>query len=141
MWPIYKGNPMADTVSTLTILNGPSRLTQKFLDKSDGTGEAGVVKVTIANFTGATQPPVVPAAFLIEKIVYAIAGGEVQILADGTTPILLATITGFGKLDYHHSAGLNTANTGVNGGGIKFTTVGFTATSTYDITLFMRKQG
>lgn len=132
---------MADTVSTITVLNAPHKLTMKFLNKSDGTGESAVVKVTIANYTGATQPAVIPTSFVIEKIVYDIKAMQVQILADGTSPIVLATLGGFGTLDYRASAGLNTVNAGTNGGGIKFTTIGAASGSTYDITLFMKKNG
>lgn len=132
---------MTDTVSTLTILNGPAKLTQKFLNKSDGTGESGVTKVTVSNYTNANQPAQTCTNMLIEKINYDIQGMKVQIIADGTTPVILATLGGFGHHDYRKSGGLNSVNTGTGAGNIKFTTIGAAANSTYDITLFMRKIG
>jgi hypothetical protein len=132
---------MADTVSTITILNGPSKLTMKFLNKSDGTGESGVKKVDLTSYTGPGQPAAAISSVLIEKIVYDIKGMQVQIIADGTSPVVLANLSGFGHLDYKRSAGLNSANAGANGGNIKFTTIGAASGNTYDITLFMRKQG
>lgn len=135
---------MTDTVSTLDILNGPSRLTRKLLNKSDGTGETNVTKVDLSTLTGPTVQggqALHPKSMLIEQIEYDIQGMKVQIIADGTTPIVLETIGGFGHLDYRQSAGLNSINTGTNSGNIKFTTIGAAANSTYDITLFMRKQG
>lgn len=136
---------MADTVSTLTLLNGPTRLNQKYLNKSDATGETAVTKVTLSNYTvtgsPAGNPSVVPTSMLIEKIEYDIQGMKVQIIAAGTTPIVLATLGGFGNLDYRQTSGLNSANTGTGAGNIQFTTIGATSGSTYDITLYMRKQG
>lgn len=129
-----------DTVSTITILNGPGKLTMKFLNKSDGTGESAVKKVDLTSYTNAAQPAVQPASLIIEKIVYDIQGMKVQIIADGTSPKVLATLGGFGHLDYKDSAGLNTVNAGANGGNINFTTIGAASGSTYDITLFMKKQ-
>ena len=132
---------MADTVSSITILNGPSKLTMKFLNKSDGTGESAVKKVDLTSYTGVghggVNPPVT--SMIIEKIVYDIQGMKVQIIADGTSPVVLATLGGFGTLNYLDSAGINTKNAGSNGGNINFTTIGAASGSTYDITLFMRK--
>lgn len=131
---------MADTVSTITILNGPTRLDMKFLNKSDGTGESAVTKVTMSSYTNASIPPGTLSNVNIETIKYDIQGMKVQIIADGTSPIVLATLGGFGTLDYTTSGGLCTKNAGSGGGNIKFTTIGAVSGSTYDIELKMKKR-
>mgnify|MGYP003313126533 CR=1 FL=1 len=39
---------MADTVTSQTIVNGPSKLIMKFTNTSDGTGESAVKKVDVS---------------------------------------------------------------------------------------------
>lgn len=132
---------MADAVSTITILNGPGKLTMKFLNTSDGTGESAVTKVTLSNYTNAATPvAAIPSSMIIEKIIYDIKSTKaVVIKADGTSPITLAILRNFGVLDYTRSGGLNSANTGTGGGNITFTFSAPTSGDSYDITLFMRK--
>lgn len=124
---------MADTVSNYVIMACPAKLVQKFLNKSDGTGESNVKKIdisTLTNFYG-----VAPASVNILKIVYDIQGMKVQVIANGTSPAILATIGGHGELDYTDQGGLNSKNAGTDGGDINFTTIGAASGSTYDITL------
>ena len=125
---------MADTVSSLVIVNGPIKLVEKFQNKSDATGESAVTKINLSNLKNYNG--VAPASVNIYKIEYDIQGMKVQIIANGTTPVVLATLGGFGCLDYSEGAGLNSANAGTNGGNIQFTTIGAASNSTYDITLY-----
>lgn len=124
---------MVDTVSNYVIVNGPIKLVQQFLNKSDGTGESAVKKIDLSTLTNYNK--VAPASINIYKIQYDIQGMKVQIIADGTSPKVLATLGGFGTMDFCDAAGLNSSNAGTNGGNINFTTIGAAANSTYNITL------
>lgn len=131
---------MADTVSTITLLKDKSKVVYKFLNKSDASGESNVKKIdlsTLTNYNG-----VAPKSVFIEKILYDVQGMKVQLIADGTTPIVLATLGGFQTLDYQTcGGGLSSTNTGTNKGNINITTIGAASNSTYDITVFCRLVG
>ncbi len=130
---------MADSVSTQTIEEGPRNLVLKFTNVSDGTGEAGVVKVDASTYTPLTT------SLKVRKIEYNVVGGAVRMLWDASTDITFAYLSGYGCIDLEDTQGIvNNAGTGVTSD-ILFTTSGFiaagasNAASGYTIVLYMIK--
>lgn len=137
---------MADTVTSQTLKDSASTWAVKLTNISDGTGEAGVVKVSanslIASDGGATQ------RLSINKIFWNVARGtsslqdpRVTLAWRGTSNTTIVTLTGSGTLDLTTSfqAPLtNNAGAGANGD-ILLTTTGFTASSGYTLILEGKK--
>jgi len=137
---------MADTVTSQTLKDSASTWAVKLTNISDGTGEAGVVKVSanslIASDGGSTQ------RLSINKIFWNVAKGtsslqdpRVTLTWRGTTNTTIVTLTGSGTLDLttNLQAPLtNNAGAGANGD-ILLTTTGFTASSGYTVILEGKK--
>ena len=137
---------MADTVTTQTLKDSASTWAVKLTNVSDGTGEAGVVKVSantlIASDGGSTQ------RLSINKIFWNVARGtsslqdpRVTLAWRGTSNTTIVTLTGSGTLDLttNLQAPLtNNAGAGANGD-ILLTTTGFTASAGYTIILEGKK--
>jgi hypothetical protein len=121
---------MADTVTSQTIVSGPRNFIMKFTNESDGTGESAVVKVAAANSSIHLK---------IARVVFAVNSGTVRLQWNATTPTDALILSGFGTFDYQYFGGLPNPNNSGADGAIKFTTVGFAANSSYDITLEMIK--
>lgn len=130
---------MVDTVSTQLIINGYRNLVLKFTDESDGTGESAITKVDATSATYAVNG-VTPGIHLkIARVLFSINSGAVRLkwVASSATDALI--LTGFGTLDYSYFGGIPNPNNSGATGSIAFTTVGFVAGSSYDITLEMIK--
>lgn len=127
---------MADAVTSQTILDGERLFIGKFTNISDGTGEAGVVKVDVSALS--------PNAFglacngiKINKVWAQTVGMSVDILWDATTDLLCETVpeNQFYLMDYSSFGGLpNNAGTGKTGD-VLFTTVGAAAGDRYTIVI------
>ena len=137
---------MADTVTTQTLKDSASTWAVKLTNVSDGTGEAGVVKVSantlVASSGGSTQ------RLSINKLFWNVARGtsslqdpRVTLTWRGTSNTTIVTLTGSGTLDLttNLQAPLtNNAGAGANGD-ILLTTTGFTASAGYTIILEGKK--
>ena len=137
---------MADTVTSQTLKDSASTWAVKLTNISDGTGEAGVVKVSantlVASDGGSTQ------RLSINKIFWNVARGtsslqdpRVTLAWRGTSNTTIVTLTGSGTLDLttNLQAPLtNNAGAGANGD-ILLTTTGFTASAGYTIILEGKK--
>ena len=137
---------MADTVTSQTLKDSASTWAVKLTNISDGTGEAGVVKVSantlVASDGGSTQ------RLSINKLFWNIAKGtsslqdpRVTLTWRGTSNTTIVTLTGSGTLDLttNLQAPLtNNAGAGANGD-ILLTTTGFTASAGYTIILEGKK--
>ena len=137
---------MADTVTSQTLKDSASTWAVKLTNISDGTGEAGVVKVSantlVASSGGSTQ------RLSINKIFWNVARGtsslqdpRVTLAWRGTSNTTIVTLTGSGTLDLttNLQAPLtNNAGAGANGD-ILLTTTGFTASSGYTLILEGKK--
>ena len=137
---------MADTVTSQTLKDSASTWAVKLTNISDGTGEAGVVKVSantlVASDGGSTQ------RLSINKIFWNVARGtsslqdpRVTLTWRGTSNTTIVTLTGSGTLDLttNLQAPLtNNAGAGANGD-ILLTTTGFTASAGYTIILEGKK--
>jgi len=137
---------MADTVTSQTLKDSATAWAVKLTNISDGTGEAGVVKVSantlIASDGGSTQ------RLSINKIFWNVARGtsslqdpRITLSWRGTSNTTIVTLTGSGTLDLttNLQAPLtNNAGAGANGD-ILLTTTGFTASAGYTIILEGKK--
>jgi len=137
---------MADTVTSQTLKDSASTWAVKLTNISDGTGEAGVVKVSantlVASSGGSTQ------RLSINKLFWNVARGtsslqdpRVTLTWRGTSNTTIVTLTGSGTLDLttNFQAPLtNNAGAGANGD-ILLTTTGFTASAGYTIILEGKK--
>ena len=137
---------MADTVTSQTLKDSASTWAVKLTNISDGTGEAGVVKVSantlVASSGGSTQ------RLSINKIFWNVARGtsslqdpRVTLAWRGTSNTTIVTLTGSGTLDLttNLQAPLtNNAGAGANGD-ILLTTTGFTANAGYTLILEGKK--
>ena len=125
---------MADTVTTTVQADNARNYIATFTNLSDGTGESGVTKITAANLN-----PAPGVHGKIKRIKYDVKGGAVRIMWKATSDTDAAIVSGYGTLDYADFGGLkNPANSGANGD-VKFTTVGFSANSAYNITIELIK--
>lgn len=121
---------MADAVTSQTLVSGVKNLVMKFTNISDGTGEAAVKKVDVAD----TQ-------LKIMKVHYLTFGMGVDILWDADTDVIALHIPEgqAGTLDFTCFGGIqNNGGTGVTGD-INFTTLGHTLADRYTIVLEMQK--
>lgn len=132
---------MADTVTTTIINNGPRNIVVAFTNVSDGTGEAGVLKLN-ATSTGPYGVLVQGQTFYpgihlkIREIDYDVKGMLLRMQWVATTPVDIFPLGGFGRLKFQQFAGL-IVPPGVAGitGSIQFTTQGQMPNSSYSIVL------
>ena len=131
---------MADTVTTKTLYNSPSKLVVQLTNLSDGTGESNVVKVDKSTFTGLNGAE--PTKLTIEKIVYDVSSMRVKLTWDQTTDETIAVLQGDGQIDWYKN-GRSARNVGSNTGGtgdILLTTANQSVGDGYDITLYLHKK-
>ena len=125
---------MADAVHSQTIFDGPRNTVMKFTNLSDGTGEAGVLKVNPALLV-----PNPGLTLKVRRIVYDVKGGGVRLQWYATTPVDFFVLGDWGDWFFRPESALpDDAGAGATGG-ITFTTIGFAANSSYSITLELRK--
>jgi hypothetical protein len=127
---------MADTVATQTLLDGDRLVIQKFTNISDGTGEAAVNKVIVANLAP-NQFGLACTGVKINRIWANTHGMEVRILWDATTDLFCWMIPQNTTYDmsFDSFGGLqNNAGSGKTGN-VAFTTVDMTAGDMYTIVL------
>ena len=137
---------MADTVTSQTLKDSASTWAVKLTNISDGTGEAGVVKVSantlVASNGGSTQRLSINKLFWnVSKGTSSLQDPRVTLTWRGTSNTTIVTLSGSGTLDL--TTGLqapltNNAGAGANGD-ILLTTTGFTASSGYTVILEGKK--
>lgn len=129
---------MVDTVSSQVMSDGLSQAVMKFNNVSDGTGEAAVLKVSVAalapNNVGKPCTGVT-----IRRIHASVNGMSVNILWDATTDVSSFIVSpGIYSFDLSTTPLWNNANSGKTGD-VLFTTIGASAGDTYSIILEMIK--
>ena len=137
---------MADTVTSQTLKDSASTWAVKLTNVSDGTGEAGVIKVSantlVASDGGSTQRLSINKLFWnVSKGTSSLQDPRVTLTWRGTSNTTIVTLSGSGTLDL--TTGLqapltNNAGAGANGD-ILLTTTGFTASSGYTVILEGKK--
>ena len=126
---------MADTVDTIVQFSGTRRYIVRLTNISDGTGESAVKKVDISTLTNGKG--VAPTRVNVESIQWSIQGfSSVKLLWDHTTDDELAVLgAGNGYRDFSQAGVLKDPSSAGDTGDILLTTVGASATATYDIVL------
>lgn len=131
---------MADVVSTKVLHGSTTYPEYKYVvqltNVSDGTGEAGVVKIDKSTLLGPNG--LEPARITIEKIVFQCEGMVATLAWDHTADVTIAVLAGSeGKLDYSHVGG--NRDTGSGGtGDVILTTSGANSGDSYNIILYCR---
>jgi len=118
-----------DAVTAVQQFAGSRRAIYSFTDVSDGTGESAVKKIDISTLPGN------PAAVRIVKAYYNTFGMAVKITTDHTTDDTVMVLQGDGSFDFSFFGGLKDPASAGDTGDILFTTVGHTASDTYNIVL------
>tara|TARA_R110000824_G_scaffold351386_1_gene538435 strand:- start:320 stop:703 length:384 start_codon:yes stop_codon:yes gene_type:complete len=126
---------MADVVTSRTLFDGDKKVVINLTNISDGSGEAAVKKVDISSLTP------VGTHFSIEKIQYSVYIGSVTLLFDASTDDTAITLSGSGTKDYTQIGGITDPKSSGYTGDIMLTTDAFGATSTYDLTITLKKHG
>lgn len=136
---------MADVVTSQTIYDGPGYAVIRITSESDGTGESAIDKVDPAALAGA------PTEVVIERIEWAVSGMAVKLLWHATTNVLAYVLPSntSNAIDFRAPTNVpgrapgdgihNNAGAGKTGK-LKLTTIGPGATSSYSITLWLRKR-
>lgn len=128
---------MADAVTTRVLANGARNLVMRFTNFSDGTGESAVTKVDATDTTYGYKG-VAPGVFLkIKACHFIVRSGVLRVLWDATTDEDALILNGEGNMVYdpYIKCPAISGATGI----LRFTTTGFTANSSYDVTLHMVK--
>jgi hypothetical protein len=137
---------MADTVTSQTLKDSASTWAVKLTNISDGTGEAGVVKVSantlVASSGGSTQRLSINRLFWnVSKGTSSLQDPRVTLAWRGTSNTTIVTLSGSGYWDLTTGGQaplINNAGAGANGD-ILLTTTGFTASSGYTLILEGKK--
>jgi hypothetical protein len=132
---------MADAVTSQTLCESAGYITMLFTNRSDGTGEAAVVKVDVSGLTPACTTVVV------EKIIYAVSGCDLTLAWDATTDVPFCVLGGpaagvSGVIDASEFGGIHNNAAAANlTGDIVFTLTGAIAAAgnSYTVILYMRK--
>lgn len=129
---------MADAVTTNVVFAGTRRRIIQLINISDATGESDVVKVDASALTG--PDGTAPTSVTVDAIDYNIQGFSSVVLEwDATTDNVIAVLpAGSGTLDFTYGGGIHDPKSTGTTGDILLTTVGASATATYDITLYLR---
>ena len=131
---------MADTVTSQTLKDSASTWAVKLTNISDGTGEAGVVKVSantlVASNGGSTQRLSINRLFWnVSRGTSSLQDPRVTLAWRGTSNTTIVTLSGSGYWDLTTGGQaplINNAGAGANGD-ILLTTTGFTASAGYTV--------
>ena len=131
---------MADTVTSQTLKDSASSWAVKLTNISDGTGEAGVVKVSantlVASDGGSTQRLSINRLFWnVSRGTSSLQDPRVTLTWRGTSNTTIVTLSGSGYWDLTTGGQaplINNAGAGANGD-ILLTTTGFTASAGYTV--------
>ena len=131
---------MADTVTSQTLKDSASTWAVKLTNISDGTGEAGVVKVSantlVASDGGSTQRLSINRLFWnVSRGTSSLQDPRVTLTWRGTSNTTIVTLSGSGYWDLTTGGQaplINNAGAGANGD-ILLTTTGFTASAGYTV--------
>jgi hypothetical protein len=129
---------MVDTVDTKVIRNAGGHYTVVLQNRSDGTGESGVVKVDVSTLLNAAGAAATYTS--IERIDFSVWGFNYVLLAwDANTDDEIATLgPGAGHFDWTYEGGATDPKSTGTVGDIKLTTSGGAAGSGYDITMRLK---
>jgi len=127
---------MAINTTSQILRDGARNLVMQFTGIADGPGqETNALKVDVSELSP------LAATVAVERIDYAISGGEVDLAWDADVPVIFATLSGQGCFDYCRVSGLQNNVADANRtGDILLSTRGFDLDSSYTVTLSMIKR-
>lgn len=128
---------MADAVNTTVVRNKHGRYVVHLTNESDGTGEAGVVKVDVSTLTSTSG--VAATYTTVHRIEYSVWGmNYVTLKWDATTDDEIAVLSGSGVIDFFPEGGITDPKTSGTTGDIKLWTDGAVDGSGYDISIWLK---
>ncbi|GBQ90371.1 hypothetical protein AA13595_2875 [Gluconacetobacter johannae DSM 13595] len=130
---------VADVMMSQVLANGPRNLVVKLTDVSDGTGLAAVKVVdaqSVAFSVGGQAPGV---HLKVRRIAYDVHGMVVRLQWEAAEPVDLATLSGFGHLDFRRLQGIANPKAPGATGSILLSTIGAAAGSAFTLDLEMVK--
>ncbi len=128
---------MADAVTSTILHSGQDKFSVVLTNRSDGTGEADVIKVDISTILNQNGLPCTRAGLL--EVQYSIQGfTSVQLEWDHTTDDVAEILgAGNGYRDYRDVSPFMDPQSAGGTGDLLLTTFGAAANATYDITLLL----
>ncbi len=130
---------MADRVDTLVLRNQPGEYAVGWMNKSDGTGEAAVIKLDISTLAGPLGDGVAPTSVSVAEISWCIQGfTSVELLWDHNTDDEIDILSGAGYRNYRDLSYLVDPKSAGGTGDVLLTTTGAVAGATYDIAICFR---
>lgn len=131
---------MADTVDTQVLYNTNNMYAIRIQNRSDGTGESGVVKVDKSTLTGPIAG-IEPTKLALERVRWAVQGfASVRLDWDHTTDDELMTLEGNGFEDFLEAGRVVDPASSGGTGDVLLTTNSNASGNTYDISLYFRKK-
>ncbi|MFW7267790.1 hypothetical protein ACMAUO_07435 [Gluconacetobacter sp. Hr-1-5] len=130
---------MADVTTVQVIANGPRNLVLRVTDVSDGTGLAAMKIVDAQSMAFAVGGQVPGVHLTVRRIAYDVHGMVARLQWEATDPVDLATLSGFGHLDFRRFQGVPNPKAAGATGSILLTTMGAGAGSAVTIVLEMIK--
>ncbi|MBB2205614.1 hypothetical protein [Gluconacetobacter takamatsuzukensis] len=130
---------MADVTNVQVIANGPRNLIVRVTDVSDGTGLAAMKIVDAQSMVFSVGGEAPGVHLKVRRIVYDVHGMVARLQWDAAEPVDLATLSGFGHLDFRRFQGIPNPRAPGASGSILLTTMGAVAGSTVTIDLEMIK--
>jgi hypothetical protein len=132
---------MADDAKKTVLVDGPLYHVVHLTNVSDGTGEAGVVKVDRSALTGVDGQPV--GRLCIEQIEWDVQGfTRVELHWDHTADDRALILgPGAGEADYGRTGGLCDPQSDGGTGDLLLTTAGAASGDSYAMTIKLRKRG
>ena len=129
---------MADTITTNIVRSGSRTYAVHLQNASDGTGESAVTKVDISGLVGPDGSA--PTAITLLEVEYDIQGfSSVQLFWEHTVNDEMVTLgKGQNIKDWNALGGLHDPKSAGSTGDVLLTTVGASATATYDMTLVFK---
>jgi hypothetical protein len=141
---------MADAVTSRVLIDTPTHYAIHLTNISDGTGESAVAKIDKSTLTDSSNPAVEPDSLDIVAVRWNMQGFTyVKLLWDHNTDDTALVLSGSGYDDFmaadgsipglNRTEGLKDPRSTGGPGDLLLTTVGATSGSTYDITIWVRK--
>jgi hypothetical protein len=124
---------MADTVSSVTIIDGRRNVIVKCLGSSDGTGESDAIKIDLSALSTNTTRRGDPTAVMVQWIEYDVQGyNSITLKYDRGTDVVIAHLKGAGVFEVPSGA----EDTGTGGtGDVTLTTNGAVSGASYSLVI------
>lgn len=132
---------MADAVVTRVVFNGNAHIGVLCTNRSDGTGEADVIKIVKAALVNSFGRQ--PVALDLEQIWWSVQGfSSIQLEWDHTTDdVIVQLAAGNGYENFEYMGNNRDPQSAGGTGDVLLTTFGAAANATYNILMIFKKSG